>query len=273
MPPSTRLIRPVIRPLVGFALSVLVAAASMGCAAGISDKAREKARINYDLGVASLDRGQVREALRALMVSVQEDPELPEARNAMGLVLQAMGETDKACAQYARAVALRPGFSEAHNNLGTVLLELERPDEAIAEFRIALSDILYPTPYLAQGNLGWAHHLKGENASAKEALARAVQIEPRFCRGYQWLTRIAAEEGNIRDALVQAEKFERHCIKDRAVSAAVHDDVRREMNYHRAIGYLRTGKRAQAMQYLRLCADTQDDEFGGKCHRSLQALQ
>ena len=44
------------------------------------------------------------------------------------------------------AVKLDPGFSEAHNNYGTLLIDLGRYDEAIEHFRVALNDILYPTP-------------------------------------------------------------------------------------------------------------------------------
>ena len=251
---------------------VLLAASS--CLPAISDKARQSARINYDIGVTSLNRGEHRDALRALMVAVDEDPDLPEAHNALGLVLHAMGKQQEALKHYQEAVALRDKFSEAYNNKGVLLLDMGRYDDAIADFKVALGNILYNTPYLAEGNMGWAFYKKGDVATAQEHIGNAVATDPQFCRGYQWLARIALEQDHADQVVAHAQRFKRYCVDNASVAASVAPDYKREMQYYLGMGYLKQGQLEPARQQFAECSVRDRDAvgFGSKCRQSLKAL-
>ena len=260
-----------------WALPPLALACVTACATTVSDRNRDTARINYDVGVASLEHGDSREALRALRIATDLDPTLPEAHNALGLVYHGMGKLDDALEHYHEAVRLKPTFSEAHNNLGTLLMDLGRYDEAIASFKVALSDILYATPTLAEGNMGWAYYKKGEVAQAVQHIGNAVATDPQFCRGYEWLMRIALDQRHPTEVLAQGKRFQKQCVDNPHIAAQMSPDYRREIDYYLALGHLQKGDRAAAQAALTRCVGGNDDpvqgSFAAKCAASLQKIQ
>lgn len=252
----------------------VVVLAACSCLPVISDKARQSARINYDIGIASLNRGEHRDALRALLLAVDEDPDLPEVHNALGLVFHAMGKQKEALEHYESAVLLREKFSEAHNNKGVLLLDMGRYDEAISDFKAALGNILYDTPYLAEGNMGWALYKKGDVAASLEHIGNAVATDPQFCRGYQWLARIALDQEHPDQALAQTQRFKRYCVDNTHIAASIAPDYKREMQYYRGMALLKQGLLEPARQQFAECSVRDPDAagFAGKCRQSLKAL-
>lgn len=245
-----------------------------GCAPTVSDKDRASARIHYDIGVASLGRGDERGALRELLLAVELDPELPQARNALGLVYHALGKLDEAYAQYKEAVRLKPGFSEAYNNLGVLLIDMGRYDEAIAAFKVALQDILYATPSLAEGNLGWAYYKKGDVEQAQRHLRNAVAATPGFCRGYEWLARIALDQDHGDEAVASVKRFRKYCVDDPAVAKDIAPAYVHAMDYYLGLGYLKLGDSSSAREAFAACADEgAESEFQARCVASLESLR
>ncbi|KAH0533600.1 hypothetical protein FGG08_007643, partial [Glutinoglossum americanum] len=151
------------------AISVL-AVSLVACGHTVTEQDASQAKLQYDMGVTSLRRGDPRAALRDLLAAEERDPELPQVHNALGLVYHSLGHADDALAHYKKAVKLMPEFSEAYNNMGTLLTDMGRYDEAIEAHEKAMSDILYTTPYLAEGNMAWAMYKKGDVAQARKHL-------------------------------------------------------------------------------------------------------
>ncbi len=236
-----------------------------GCATWVSPKQRESARISYDLGVESLNRQDLHTALRELMAAVQSDPLLPQAHQALGLVLHTLHHDADAEVHYRRALALKTDYSEATNNLGVLLLDTGRYAEAIDAFGVALGNVLYPTPYLAEGNMGWAYYHLGDMAQARQHVEAAVRLEPRFCRGYQWLARMAWEQGPgvgevpPRDAEVAAQmvqhsrRFVRHCLEDGQVAKTVAPTYRQQMLYYLGMGLWGQNEPQRALEQFTQC--------------------
>ncbi len=67
---------------------------------------------------------------------------------------------------------MRPTFSEARTNLANVYLDQGQYDEAIKLYEQVLNDMLYPTPFIAQGNLGWAYYKKGDTVTGRWRTSR-----------------------------------------------------------------------------------------------------
>ncbi len=250
-----------------------IALALAGCAGPVSEADGTSARIHHDIGIANLDRGELRLALRELLRAVELDPELAATHNALGLVYHAMGRSKEALHHYERAVALQPRFSEAHNNLGVLLIDLGRYEDAIVHLKAAIADILYATPALAEGNLGFAYYKNGEVDLGLQHLRNAVAQSPKFCRGYLWLARIGLETHNAADIVVNARRFAKYCVEDREISQKLDPEHVREMNYYLGSGYLELGDRAQAAQAFAACASPDNaGAFGQKCEQARRAL-
>ena len=246
---------------------------SWACAPTVSDKDRANARLHYDIAVASLNRGDERGALRELLAAVELDPHFPVARNALGFVYHTLGKLDEARVQYEEAVRLKPDFSEAYNNLGVLLIDLGRYDEAIAAFNVALKDILYATPSLAEGNLGWAYYKKGDVDLALRHLRNAVAANPGFCRGYEWLARIALDRDRGDDAVASVKRFRKFCLDDPAVAADVSPHYVHAMEFYLGLGLLKQGDRDGAREAFAVCGDAKaDGEFQSRCRDNLESL-
>jgi type IV pilus assembly protein PilF len=96
---------------------------------------------------------------------------------------------------------------EARNTLGVILVHQQKYAEAIEVLRPLTGDILYQTPENAWGNLGWAYLESEQIAPAIDALSRSVAVQPRFCVGYYRLGLAYERAGKDRaaqDALTRA---------------------------------------------------------------------
>lgn len=257
-----------------YASLALLLAFLSGCAHTVTQKDREKARISYDLGVNAFNRGDVREALRALLASCREDPKLADARQVLALVYHTMGKREEALQQYHAAIALQPQFSEAYNNMGILLLDMGRYDEAIEAFETALSDLLYVTPTLAEGNMGWAYFQKGDVDAAVEHIGNAVASNPQFCRGYEWLMQIGFHQERPQDVVANGQRFEKHCVQNDKVAATLSQAYRDQIDYYWALGYLKQGQRQKAQALLSRCAKSNPaSDFSSRCATSLRAIE
>ncbi|WP_437898814.1 tetratricopeptide repeat protein [Sorangium sp. So ce124] len=106
-----------------------------------------------------------------------------------------------------RALEANPEMRDAKNALGVILVHQRRYDEAIAVLKPLTEDILYASPEKSWGNLGWAYLLKGRNDEAIDALRRAVAAQPLFCVGQYRLGLAYEKRGELdlaREALTRA---------------------------------------------------------------------
>ncbi len=182
-----------------------------GCKHVPSEKDRDAAGIHYDMGVEA----QLKDpptAMRQYEMALELDPEMAEAWHAKG-VLEHMvfGKLDEARASYERALQINPRFSAALTNLGNVYLEQKRYDEAIKKYELALNDMTYREPWIAQANLGWARYKLGESRTAIENLKSSVTTNPKFCFGYLKLGNIYEEQGNLPEACRNYGKYRESC--------------------------------------------------------------
>jgi type IV pilus assembly protein PilF len=106
------------------------------------------------------------------------------------LVFCAQDETSPDCRyeraeHYLRAaLAADPEMRDAKNALGVVLVHQGRQGEAIEVLEPLSKDMLYRSPEKAWGNLGWALLEADRIDEAIPALKRAVAAQPLFCVGH-----------------------------------------------------------------------------------------
>ncbi|MBI2370097.1 MAG: tetratricopeptide repeat protein [Deltaproteobacteria bacterium] len=162
-------------------LALLLATA--GCATG-PDPQRERATVHLRLGESYLNEGDSVSALRELLTAVELVPNDPDIHHALGLAYWGRQRPVEAETHLKKAVELDPKLAKAHNNLGALYLDQRRWQEAIPQFQRALSNVLYPTPEIAQTNLGWAYFNLGQVDLATQAYQRAIQANPQWAQAH-----------------------------------------------------------------------------------------
>ncbi|WNG38101.1 social motility TPR repeat lipoprotein Tgl [Archangium violaceum] len=240
----------------------LLALALMGCKHVPSEKERQGAEIHYELGLQAQQAGNVQEAYKELQKSLELDPEYPEAHNAIAILLHmAFNRPEQAISHYKKALELRPNFSEVKTNLANVYLSQSRYDEAIKLYEEALNDMLYPTPFIAQGNMGWALYKRGDLERGLKSIKAAVTTNPGFCLGYKNLGIIYDETGDVSEACRYFGRYREACPD-------VADAYLRE-----GACQVKQGKMEEARQSFTACeAKAKSQDLKDDCRRLLEAL-
>jgi tetratricopeptide (TPR) repeat protein len=106
-----------------------------------------------------------------------------------------------------KAIAVKADHRDAKNALGVILIHEKRYDDAIAVLKPLANDILYSTPEEAWGNLGQAYLERGNHDEAIDALRRSVAAQPLYCVGNYRLGLAYEKKGeaaSAREALTKA---------------------------------------------------------------------
>lgn len=197
---------------VSLSWSLAIALVLSGCKHVPTEREQASADIHYNLGVQAQQAGNIQEALGEYQRAVELDPDNAEAQNALGLVLHlSFRRPAEAIEHYQKALEVRPTFSEARTNLGNVYLDQGQYDAAIKIYEQVLNDMLYPTPFIAQGNMGWAYYKKGDTEKALENIKAAVTLNPNFCLGFKNLGLIYEQTGKTEEACTQFSHYREQC--------------------------------------------------------------
>ncbi len=240
----------------------LVVLLGLGCKHIPTEKERESAEIHYELALQAQKMGHQQEAYKELQKALELNPDYPEAHNVVAILLHlAFNRPEEAIPHYQKALELRPNFSEAKTNLGNVYLSQSRYDEAIKLYEEALNDMLYVTPYIAQGNLGWAQYKKGETTLGVQNIKAAVTTNPQFCLGYRNLGSIYEETGEVSEACRYLARYREAC-----------PDVA-DAHLREGACLARQGKVEEARKSFTTCEEkATTGPMKEDCHRLLEAL-
>jgi len=141
------------------------------------EKDNKRAKFHYQIGLDSLQRGQLPKAFDELMQSNEIAPNQPRTLDALAYAWRLQGNTKKSESFYKQAIATG-GSSSAYTNYGALLVSLERYKEAEKVLRKALEDPRYRKQYITLIHLGDA--LAGQNQPT-EAIAsyrKATMVNP-----------------------------------------------------------------------------------------------
>jgi type IV pilus assembly protein PilF len=220
-----------------------------------------------------LRQGKAREALAHALDASQLDEKNAEAAHLVALIYldfcqRSTGECRLSEAEkYARrAVEAKRDFREAQNTLALVLIHEKRYEDAISVLKPLTADILYQTPEIAWGNLGWAYLELGQTDLAVDALRRSVAAQPLFCAGNYRLGLAYERKHQTAEALESLnralETQDPHCGRLQDAYAA------------RARVLIRLGKADEARADLARCAELARGTLSGKeCSSKLQNLK
>jgi type IV pilus assembly protein PilF len=177
----------------------------------ISDQDRDQSQIRAELAAKSLLK-EPQSALKDAEEALKLDPENADAWHIKAIIMhQSFGRLEEASAAYAKAIELKNPFSEAHTNYGNLLMDQKRYDDAIAQYDIALNDVMYATPFIAQGNSGFAHFKKGDTTNAISHLKSALTLNPKYCLGFLQLGQVYESVNNTVDSCKAFAKYRENC--------------------------------------------------------------
>ena len=220
-----------------------------------------------------LERNQPRQALEHALTALELDEQNADAAHLIALIYLNFCRTSppecrlEEAEKYARlALANKQDFREARNTLGVILIHSKKYSEAIAVLLPLSQDILYQTPEIAWGNLGWAYLEQGDTNHAIEALKRSVAAQPRFCVG-QYRLGLAFEKK--RDAAAAVAAYSRALDTPDPACQGMQEAYR-----HRAQNLVKLGRPADAEEDLERCVQLdKSTDAGRQCSALLAKLQ
>jgi type IV pilus assembly protein PilF len=179
------------------------------CAAapGRSNKTRNAAAYNVQLGIAYLNQGDIAVAKDKLDRALAEDPENPEVHSARAMLFQRMGDPAKADAEFRTALHLAPHDPEVANNYAVYLCQNGRVNDGVRRFEEAAHNALYRTPEAAYTNAGVCLRAAKRDDEARADFGRALQIKPNFAEAAFQLTNLEFQHGELGPARAAIDAF------------------------------------------------------------------
>jgi type IV pilus assembly protein PilF len=194
------------------AFAILLSISTIGCTGMSSEQRGKAAEIHYDLGTNLLNAGDAQGALREYRESLENDPDLPDTHNGLGLIYAySFGQPDQAQHEFEEALKLKPDFSEARTNLGALDISRGRFAEAVPLLEKSASDTLYKDRVIAQTDLGWALYKTGATERGVRELKGALTLAPKFCIGWRQLGTIYSEQNQLEDARIAFQRYAESC--------------------------------------------------------------
>jgi tetratricopeptide (TPR) repeat protein len=122
--------------------------------------------------------GRLAQAEQVCRQILERRPNLPDAHNLLGVVLNARGEAKDGVSAVKRAIKLNPNVASYHANLG----EIERQRGKLVEAQLALEQAIALDPNAAQAysNLGIVHFDRKEFDQAAASYEKAIALQPVF---------------------------------------------------------------------------------------------
>jgi len=165
------------------------------------------AKINDRLGMAYLERHDIRRAKQKFLLALEQAPDIPEPWYSMAYFLESTGNKDQARKYYLKAISLAPERGDALNNYGTFLCRSGEYKNAIQYFMKAAQD----PKYLAQGsayeNAGLCSlkipDIKNATAYFKKALAE----DPERANALIELAELSFRQGEYKSARKDLDKY------------------------------------------------------------------
>jgi len=141
---------------------------------------KEAARINTQLGVDYMRKGQLDLALEKLEKALKQDPDLAMAHSAIAFVYARKGDNDSADDHYKEALSLNSDDPFTLNNFGVFLCGQGKTEKADKYFMKAIKSKEYATPEAAWSNAGVCARRVPDLARAENDFREALKLNPQF---------------------------------------------------------------------------------------------
>ncbi len=146
-------------------------------------------------------------ALKKAGKAVEKDPANANAHLILGLVYEALGETEHARRAYDRARELAPDDPYVLNAWGQLQCKDKNFDAALAAFEKALENPLYDAPWVALSNAGLCAMAAGRPKAAQGYLLRALQKNPKFAPALAAMADLSYQQGRYLSTRAYVQRY------------------------------------------------------------------
>ncbi|MGQ0587750.1 MAG: type IV pilus biogenesis/stability protein PilW [Gammaproteobacteria bacterium] len=197
---------------------------------------KEAARLNAQLGIDYMRKGQLDLALEKLEKAIDQDDDLAIAHSVIALVYQQKGESKLASKHYREALSLNSEDSVTLNNFGIFLCSQNEPEDAEEMFLRAANNKSNPVPADAWANAGVClKNLPKARERAEGYLREALRLNPKHANA---LAQMAQYSYDKKDYLRSRAFLQRYESGSRATAQTLWIGAQTE----RALGDLATAR-------------------------------
>ncbi len=216
-----------------------------------NEESYKKAESHYQLGISSLNRGDMLAAKREISIAISYMPETARYHNDLGIAHLNDKELDKAELCFKKAIELEKSYTDPYNNLGVLYMQQKNYTKAKEMFLHVLSDQIYAFPHYAETNLGIIARYEKNYTEAETHFKKAIKISGKYCEAFK-------EIGILYDEQGESEKAKNYYLKtlDECPSYV-------EALYRAAIKLLASKNEKQGRLYLAKCLDIDENNTQG----------
>ena len=131
-----------------------------------------------NLGEVLQKQGRLNDALISYQQALKIKPDYSYAYHNLGYFFQQQGQFEEAIAAYKKALTIQPDLAITHNNLGNTLKALNRFDAAIESYQQAIK--IRPDIDYIHYNLGTVLRDDNQIEAAVQAFEEAVKVTPNY---------------------------------------------------------------------------------------------
>lgn len=135
---------------------------------------------------------------------LKKSPGKARTYDGLGFAYGELGDTEKAIANYEKAIKLDPSFAKAYHNLGIALNRAGKLEEAIPYYQKAIE--LGSKSPKTWDNLGVAYGKKGDFENAITCSKKAIEFDPLYAKAYNNLAVTYSHLGDFKQAIPFALK-------------------------------------------------------------------
>jgi len=161
-------------------------------------------KAQIDTVIALYSKGQITEALDALVILTTTYPRVSLLYNIKGACYASIGQLDVAAESFNKALEIKPDDAEAYSNLGNVLNSLGQVEAAVTSYKQALE--IKPDYVEAHYNLGNALVGLGQPMLAVTSYERALRLKPDYAEAHCNLGTTLKDLGLLDDAILCIQK-------------------------------------------------------------------
>jgi tetratricopeptide (TPR) repeat protein len=172
--------------------------------------------------------GDLPQYLSKLESAATATPLDPSVWAELGQVRWALHQLPEAFEAFSRELAIRNGSCAARVDIANVLVDMHRPDEAIENLKFCI-DRVDASYYPAVVNLGEAYLEKGDYASARPILDRALKLRPEGTEALVDIGYVYDEEGDWKTAIA----YYNRAIRADPMRPEAYIDLGYDYNAHR----------------------------------------
>ncbi len=149
-----------------------------------AQKKSQQADVHYKLGISHLQGNNPTQALKELLIAVENGPDNDAIHVALAQAYQVKKAHSQAEQHYLKAIELSGNDPRYQNNLASLYLDMQQWDKAINYFDKAASNLLFSSAHIAFAGKGFAYYQKQDYPAALEQYKEAIALAPRYASAY-----------------------------------------------------------------------------------------